>query len=480
MLQLSIFRATIPGIGVLLSLFALLPSPGRGEESTLTARLGRALGAPALRGARVAALVVGAEDGRVLYQHEPDDLLAPASNLKILTALVALTTLGPEYRFTTRIVADREPNAAGEVERVGVHGSGDPALTSEQWWRLAADLRLKGLRRIRGDLIVDDSAFDRVRWNDAWKSRSSRAYFPAIGALSANYGAFTAEVHPGARPGDAVRVTIDPPVPYLEIVNRAKTGSPRAEERLGVDRETAGNREAVIISGVLPQGSAARTFYRSVADPAAYAGAVFRMQLAANGIDVGGEVRPGSVGALPHELLTFEGEPLGQVVQRLMKYSNNDIAETLVKAIDAQVNGRAGGWPGGLAVIQARLRDLGVSTTGLTLVDGSGLAETNRVSPRALADALRIARRSFAVGPEYIAALPVAGRDGTLRQRGGAAVGAVRAKTGLLAGVTALSGYARASDGGEAVFSVLVNGYRGSDAEAMAAVDAFVAELVSP
>jgi D-alanyl-D-alanine carboxypeptidase/D-alanyl-D-alanine-endopeptidase (penicillin-binding protein 4) len=101
------------------------------------------------------------------------------------------------------------------------------------------------------------------------------------------------------------------------------------------------------------------------------------------------------------------------------------------------------------------------------------------VSARLLVAALRVADASFEIGPEFVAALPIAAADGTLERRADAAAGRVRAKTGLLTRVTGLSGFAKDALGREFVFSVLANGYRGSDREAMDALDGFAAALVN-
>ena len=106
-----------------------------------------------------------------------------------------------------------------------------------------------------------------------------------------NYGAFAVEVGAGREPGDPVRVSVDPPVPYLPLTNRATTGPPRGKNSLVVDRRAEGDGERVVVSGIVPAGGEGKTFYRSVLDPAAYAGAVLRMQLAANGIAVAGATR---------------------------------------------------------------------------------------------------------------------------------------------------------------------------------------------
>ena len=157
------------------------------------------------------------------------------------------------------------------------------------------------------------------------------------------------------------------------------------------------------------------------------------------------------------------------------------MAEALVKAMGVRSAPEAtrGSWENGIAAEIRQLEALGLDTTGLVLVDGSGLSYQNRVPARLLVDALRLADASFEIGPEFAAALPIAAADGTLERRADAAMGRVRAKTGLLTRVTGLSGFAKSAEGRQLVFSVLANGYRGSDKEAMRALDGFAAALVN-
>jgi D-alanyl-D-alanine carboxypeptidase/D-alanyl-D-alanine-endopeptidase (penicillin-binding protein 4) len=217
-----------------------------------------------------------------------------------------------------------------------------------------------------------------------------------------------------------------------------------------------------------------------VARPARYAGAVLRMQLEANGIAVEGRVRLAKVPEAAVSLYQFEGKPLGEVTRLFLKNSNNFIAESLVKSAGVGVAGSVspGSWETGIPAQVAQLETLGLETSRLRLVDGSGLSYQNRVTSRLLVSALRVADASFEIGPEFASALPIAALDGTLERRADAALGRVRAKTGLLTGVTGLSGFAKSAAGREIVFSVLVNGYRGSDTEAMQALDGFAAALL--
>ncbi|MCH8084233.1 MAG: D-alanyl-D-alanine carboxypeptidase, partial [Myxococcales bacterium] len=174
---------------------------GSAAAHDLSERLDAALRNRALKDARVGVLVVAQSDGRVLYERAPDRALTPASNQKILTAIAALSAFGPAHRFVTEVFANALPDAEGNVDLLAIRGSGDPALTSEQYWRLAADLRLLGVRRVRNGLLLDASAFDSERWHPSWGETSARAYHGPIAALTANYSAFTASVEAGSKPG---------------------------------------------------------------------------------------------------------------------------------------------------------------------------------------------------------------------------------------------------------------------------------------
>jgi D-alanyl-D-alanine carboxypeptidase/D-alanyl-D-alanine-endopeptidase (penicillin-binding protein 4) len=304
--------------------------------------------------------------------------------------------------------------------------------------------------------------------------------------LTANYSAFSATVEAGAKPGDPVRVLLDPPVAYLRLVNRATTGARKSATSLAVDRAVAktsgvdqgavGHVEEVQVSGVVRAASEPTTYNRSVLDPVRYAGSVLRAQLEANGIAVEGEDRLGTVPDSMVSLLEFKQAHLADVVQLFLKYSNNTMAEMLVKALGVRSTG-IGSWSTGIAAVRAELERLGIDVAGLSIVDGSGLSYQDQVTPRVLVSALRAAKASFDFGPEFVAALPIAAADGTLKKRTKGAAGRVRAKTGLLTRITSLSGYAVSGDGQPLVFSILVNGFTGSDEAAMAAVDQFAAEL---
>ncbi|HKA16043.1 MAG TPA: D-alanyl-D-alanine carboxypeptidase/D-alanyl-D-alanine-endopeptidase [Myxococcota bacterium] len=450
--------------------------PAAPADAPLTRGLAHALEAAPLRGARVGALVVDDADGRVVFDREADQPLVPASNLKILTALAALRVFGPAHAFTTRVYADAVPDAEGGVGTLYIRGGGDPGLTSEDYWRLAADLHRAGLRRVRGDLVIDDSLFDGERWHPSWQPTTARAYVAPIGALMANYSAYAVVVTGGDAQGGPVAVAVDPPIGFFRVDNQARTG---AGKRLAVDHRAIDGGEEVVVTGAFPR-RAERTFQRSVLDPSGYAASVLRLQLGAVGITVGGAVRRAYVPETAHELLAFEGRPLSDVVRRFLKFSNNPIGEALVKSLSASAEGAPGNWKSGVAVVRRELDALGLPTAGLVQVDGSGLSYDDRATPRLLAAAVREGSHSFRFGAEFVASLPIGSTDGTLERRAHRAGPELRAKTGLLTRVTALSGLARRPDGHTLAFSVIVNGFRGDAHSAIAALDAFAAALVQP
>ncbi len=457
------------------------PAARADEPSAWEASVRRALAARGFEGASVSALVVERASDRELVALNPDTTLMPASTQKVLTAVAALSVFGPSYRFVTDVRASRPIGPDGAVGDLFVTG-GDPALTSEQWWRLAADLRALGLREVRGDLVLDDSLFDEERWNASWAPVSARAYHAPVSPLAANYGAFRVRVAPGAAPGAPVLASIDPPVPYLQLANAARTGKANAASTLLVEREALAGAERVRVSGILPAGAAPDDVWRSVSDPLAYAAAVLRLQLEANGVHVVGGVRRGAAVPGANLLLAFEGLPLQQIAALFLKYSNNFIAECLLKWLALGPaplpTAPPASWAAGAEALRGQLVALGVPLGETHLVDGSGLSRANRVSARVLVETLRRGDAAFDAGPELLAGLPIAALDGTLAHRAEGARGRIRAKTGSLDGVTALAGFARSERGRDVVFAVIVNGARHGDEAASAAVDGVAAALV--
>ncbi|MBL7259649.1 D-alanyl-D-alanine carboxypeptidase/D-alanyl-D-alanine endopeptidase [Paractinoplanes lichenicola] len=439
----------------------LSPAAGRIERA-----VDGVLADPALAGAQAGVVVADARTGATLVDRRGARRLLPASNAKLFTSAAALAILGPGHRFVTEAKASgvrRDSSLAGDIY---LRGSGDPALSPGDLDRLARDVAATGLREITGNLVADDTSFDAQRlgleW--AWDDEKDPGAAP-ISALTLapdeNYlaGTVTVKAIPAAVDNRPARLTVSPPSKLLKVINRTVTvgAAPGIEVTRG-----HGTNELTVTGRVL-RSAPPVTEAVTVWDPTALVADVFRTALARHGVRVKGLVVTGkATPAGATALARHAGRPLRELMKPLLKRSNNAMAEQLTKAIGLAAAG-TGTWPAGTNAVTAYLTRVGVDTTTLRLVDGSGLSRRNLVPPAAIVRFL-LAVRSETWFPLWYDALPVAGNPdpligGTLRQRmrDTPAAGNVHAKTGTLTGASALSGYVTGPDDRPLVFSVIVN-----------------------
>jgi D-alanyl-D-alanine carboxypeptidase/D-alanyl-D-alanine-endopeptidase (penicillin-binding protein 4) len=438
------------------------------------------VGAGALAGARTGVFVADAATGEPLFARDADVLLNPASNVKLVTTAAALVRLGPEYRFATELRVEGVPGAS-TAKALHVRGKGDPTLVSERLWVIAGELAHLGLRSI-GDLVLDDRFFDAERIGPGFdQEEGDRSYLAPAGALSLNWNTVAIHVGPGERRGAKARVELEPASDALVVENRTTTVAARGARRLQITSSSSGGKQRFVVSGRIPLGSRTQVVWRRVEEPALYAGETLRRYLALRGVRVTGTVRLGVAPPGARLVHVSQSEPLSDVVRRLNKTSNNFVAEQLVKTLGAEVKGAPGSWAKGVAATEAVLAELGVPRGAYVMKNGSGLNDTNRFSARQLVTVLRAMWGRFPLHAEFMASLPVAARDGTIRYRmdGTAAAGRLRAKTGTLEGVTGLSGFVETAGGRTLAFAVLVNDHAGRGSGAVRAVDAIGAALAA-
>ncbi|MCM4076169.1 D-alanyl-D-alanine carboxypeptidase/D-alanyl-D-alanine endopeptidase [Paractinoplanes hotanensis] len=421
---------------------------------------------PVLAGSQVGVVVADAGTGATLLDRGGARRLLPASNAKLFTSAAALAILGPGHRFATeaRALGVRwDASLAGDLY---LRGEGDPALTPAGLDALARDVAASGLREVTGDLVADDTSFDSQRlgleW--AWDDEAFSGAAPVSALTMApdkNYLAGTVNVKVAPAPVDRrpARVSVSPHSKQLTVVNQAIT----AHGITPVSVTRGHGTDVLTVTGAIPKGTPAVVEPVTVRDATALTADVFRQALRRHGVRVKGRIVTGR--AAPAEAVTLArhlGPPLRDLVAPLLKLSNNGMSELLVKAIGRKAAG-VGSWPAGTNAVAAYLGRLGVDTTTMRQVDGSGLSRRNLVPPGAFARFL-VAVRAEPWFPVWFAALPVAGHPdrmtgGTLRNRmrGTVAAGTVRAKTGTLTGASALSGYVTTPGHRPLVFSAIVN-----------------------
>lgn len=430
-------------------------------------------------GAHVGVVVLDAASGQVLFQHDPDLPLNPASNAKILTAAAALTLLGPERRFVTSLRADVR---GGVARGLTLEGRGDPSLRTADLFDLARQAYAAGLRRVEGDIVVDDTWLGAEHLPPAFEQRprEAAAYRASVGAASVDENAFTVRVRPG-EPGGAASVACDPPG-YCLVASEV-TSLADQPARVALEAQpTREGRERVRVTGNVPPGAAPSVHTRRLESPPFASGWALRAALEAVGVRVTGAVRVAAGPSGAAVIARRESQPLSALLYEVGKDSNNFYAEMTLLAVAAGDEGGAGvTFARGAGRVVAWARGAGVDVEGLVVRNGSGLYDANRVSARQVAGALRAVWRDPAIRDEFVSQLAVAGADGTLRARlrEAGAGRVVRAKTGTLDDAVALSGFVLTADPGRAlVFSVLANGVRGHGAEARALADQVVARLV--
>jgi len=407
--------------------------------------------------------------GTVLYERDADRLLTPASNLKLLTSAAALTVLGEDYRFRTELFGSAAVPENGVVlGDLYVKGFGDPTLHTEDRLKvqegvsveeIAGWLKEKGIKKVNGNLVLDESYFDQQRLGLGWAwDDESYGYNPLLGALSLNRGTVMVDYQPGAKAGEPVHLALWPKTGYVTLINEAKTGEPDAQNTFVIERDRAAN--TIRAKGILPANAEADYQRVPVEEPALYFGTVLKEELLKQGIqfDAGSRVTVSRVPAAAVKWHTFVSQPLHEIVTVLNKKSDNFYAEMLTKAMGAEKKGE-GSTTAGVQVVQEMVHSTG-GDTHFDMVDGSGLTRYNLIAARHIQSVLEAMakRQEF---PSFFQSLPIAGVDGTLssRMKGSAAEHNVRAKTGTLTGVSSLSGYVTTRSGKKLAFSIILNGY---------------------
>lgn len=387
--------------------------------------------------------------------------MIPASISKLATASAVLDAFPPGTKFKTQLFA---ASAAGNGKLKGnlyLKGGGDPSFVSENMWFLVNHFLRTGIKTIDGDIIVDDSLFDAIRFDGSRENaRVDRAYDAPVGAMSFNWNSVNIYVRPGIV-GQAGKVFLDPENGYTRLVNKTATvagGGQKISVSRKVDKD---GRETFTVSGSVGVSHKEVVIFKNIQNPDLWSGENLKSFLAQRDVIVTGTVRRGSIPPGAILLAESESKPIEQMVADMNKFSNNYVAEMLTKNL-SRAEGGIGTLKKGVDLINRHLLGLGLEASEYDFQNPSGLTRDNRFSAKSMWKVLHHLRDDFRVQPEFLSSLPIAGIDGTLKRRmaGTAAERWVRAKTGLLTGVTTLAGYAAKDDGRVFTFVFIHNGGR--------------------
>lgn len=431
------------------------PAPWTGSEiASLRAQLTAAF-APAIAGAAHWSLCVIGQNGEVLYAVHARTAIKPASVAKLIVGTTALDVLGESYQYHTLVVASQAPGADGTLGGdLWLVGSGDPSLRSPDLAAAAAKLSRDGLRRIDGGVVVDATAFRGPEINPMWNPDDANEDYQApISAMSLDDGTVEFDVR-GTTPGAVASVRENPWSGALHAMGSVLTVDSGGDPSVIVAALALPNHFA--LSGDVPAGATDREWV-PIHGVAHYVGAVMTQFLHERGIATASG--PGA-GKAPSErvvLWDHPSLPLRLLERHMLYLSDNHYADQLLRTISLVTTG-TGDDRDGIVQERADLARRGIPTPGLHLVDGSGLAEANRVASLTLAEILV---HALALPQErgFYDLLPQGGRSGTLKGYAfTSALGRVRAKTGHLTGVSSLAGYVVSRRHGIVSFAFMIDG----------------------
>lgn len=448
----------------------------------LASEIDQAIEGSQFASARWGVFVISLRDGRVLYSRDGDKLFTPASNMKIYTTAVALDLLGADYRWRTSVYAQAEPDANGAVDGdLTLYGRGAPDLVSRSkenhpsLAQLADQLYARGVRRVRGNLVGDESYFRGNLFGEGWQWNDVQWYFGAeASALSIDANEIDLNITPASSAGEPAAVTLNESSDYFQVVNNVATVVRDAIPTVGIRRGLSDNE--LVVWGEFPAGGRGFGARLSVHNPALWAATLFKDVLAARGIIVDGQPRNRDFRVTERErfdpqegieVAAVMSKTLGEIAVVTNKKSVNLNAELILRALGKERGAMApdpdqhkmrerGDDEAGLAIIRVWLQRAGVTTSNLALHDGSGLSRLNLVTPEATARLL-VAVSKTSAASSFRRSLPVAGKDGTLAFRMKAVGGRIVAKTGSLTYDDALSGYATTGEGEDLAFAVICN-----------------------
>jgi len=428
---------------------------------------------------RLSLFVVEPASGEVLFSRTPDEPVNAASNVKLVTISTALSLLGPGYRFRTRLAAT--PDSLSTVQGRTVLRSdlyvamgGDPFLQLEHLQKLTDQLRALNIKRIEGDLVIDDSHFDASTMPPAFEQKNESGSFRAPSSAASLQGnSVSVTVGPALRPSRKAGVVVRPSTDYLQtegrIVTARRGGWPRIEtaefppntsnEDFEVSRTLENQQTRILLAGGIAAGSRPITLRRRIAHPAAFVAHAFGDILARNRIQFAGNLRLGTTPDNAVVLAEHHSMTLGAAARSLGKYSDNFVAEQLLRELGGVHSGFPGTWEKGQRAVREYLTTLGIEAGTYRMDNGSGLYDSNRFTARQLTRVIRATLSDFRIASDFLSSLSIAGVDGTLTRRmvDSAAQGYVRAKTGTLKGASSLSGIVGSQGSVKVAFSFLMN-----------------------
>ena len=410
--------------------------------------------------------------------HRGDLPLNPASVMKLVTTYAGLELLGTAHTWVTELYTDGVTTGNVLTGNVIIKGGGDPKFALEHLWLLARALRAKGVREIRGDLLLDRTLFTTTHPDPgAFDGEPTQPYNVTPDALLTNFKSLAFTFTPDEE-AKAVRITIDPPLRQVEVVNNLTLTEGACGiwyARIKTQAQDTGANARITLAGNYARSCDEQVTYYSLLGHREYTGALFAHLWRELGGVFNGRVRDGVASGNAVRVYTHRSLALSESIRDINKVSNNVMARQLLLSMGMAGNPGAG--PAtperGARAVQQLFAAKNINMPELVLENGSGLSRIERVTARGLGQMLITAFRG-ATMPEFMASMPVVGVDGTMIRRltNTGVAGQAHIKTGLINGVRALAGYVLDAKGRRVAVVLLINHPNAHNANAVQ--DAFL------
>ena len=428
---------------------------------------------PEFENAHWGVLIRSLKTGETVYSRNEKKMFMPASNMKLFTTSSAMKALGPDYRYTTRLVTTGSVKDSVLNGSIIVVGSGDPTISgryndgnvTETFAQWADSLRSHGIKAVNGSIIGDDNCFDDEFYGSNWAAEYETDYYAAqISGISFNDNCVDFRVVPSANAADVCSLSWTPNTKYVNVINQTVT-APVTDSVNDISFYRVRGTNTIYVRGAMSVGKKELTESVAIDNPTLFTVTVLKEILESKGIRVNGnpvdadELKDSLKYDNVQQLASFTSVPYSVMVRTINKQSQNFYTEQVYRTMGKESAGR-GSMESGRTVVKPILAGWGVDTVRLRMADGSGLSRMDLITPSDLVSILSGMYQEKYFLPFY-ESLPIAGVDGTIRSRmrGTKAEGNVHAKTGFIGYVRALSGYVTSADGEMFVFSMVANHY---------------------
>ena len=430
----------------------------------------------------------------IIYSHNSDLKFSTASNLKLFTSAAAIELLGPDYRFATSFYVNGDITKKGDLKGdLIIVGGGDPLISGRfrdsiteilKCW--TDSLSARGIKIIKGDLVVDNTFFEADDLAPGW-SHDDLTYWYAcpISALSFNDNCVDLHIYPAREKGEKCLITIQPQTNSIKIINNTTTYGEGSDNSFDFYRYP-GTNTVEFFGGIAIDDTNGVIDYVSVDKPNLYCASVFKDIMTENGIKIKGRIINIDLNDLPSKyyyknltsLFDWRSDPMSLIISVINKNSQNFFAEQTLKTIGAEICG-SGSFLSSTRIVRDWLESIDITAEDVSYYDGSGLSYMNLAKPSTIIKLLDYmhSRPDFEI---YYESLAIPGVDRSVRRRmaDNPLAEMMRTKTGSIANTRTFAGYLTTRSGQLMAFSLMVNNHSVIDSEIDSWMDNFCGYII--